>query len=436
VSTSSRSPAIEVRRLRKSFGTLDVLKGIDCQVAHGEVVCVIGPSGSGKSTLLRCVNRLEDPTGGHVFVGGVEVTDPDVDIDAVRRRIGMVFQQFNLFPHLTVTENLTLPQRRVMRLDRARAEAVARSNLERVGLSDKAEAYPSQLSGGQQQRVAIARALVMQPDVMLFDEPTSALDPELVGDVLAVIRELACDGMTMMVVTHEMSFAREVAERVIFMDDGVIVEQGDPEHIIEAPLRERTRSFLARLLNPAQAAKPSSPCPEEVRLAAPPVELGVGEDGSIMPGACRRAACHRRSRGRPHERVQAAVQPGGRRVVCRRRARSAPGYHARRCWPSGLDRSTSPSARALPSSTFTANAASPVIAAMVQPAALDVGPSKSSSANHSENVAAADGGPRAGRPDDPRRTHPQTTTQRRTATCAHRRRSRPPRGTGLDARYR
>jgi polar amino acid transport system ATP-binding protein len=261
VSTSSPTPAIEVRGLRKSFGTLDVLKGIDCQVAHGEVVCVIGPSGSGKSTLLRCVNRLEDPTGGQVFVGGVEVTDPDVDIDAVRRRIGMVFQQFNLFPHLTVTENLTLPQRRVMRLDRARAEAVARSNLERVGLSHKAEAYPSQLSGGQQQRVAIARALVMQPDVMLFDEPTSALDPELVGDVLAVIRDLAYDGMTMMVVTHEMSFAREVADRVIFMDDGVIVEQGDPEHIIGAPLRERTRSFLARLLNPAQAARPSKPMP-------------------------------------------------------------------------------------------------------------------------------------------------------------------------------
>jgi polar amino acid transport system ATP-binding protein len=256
VSTSSPAPAIELRGLRKSFGALDVLRGIDCQVAHGEVVCVIGPSGSGKSTLLRCVNRLEEPTGGRVFVGGVEVTDPDVDIDAVRRRIGMVFQQFNLFPHLTVTENLTLPQRRVMRLDRARAGAVARSNLQRVGLSDKAEAYPSQLSGGQQQRVAIARALVMQPDVMLFDEPTSALDPELVGDVLAVMRELARDGMTMMVVTHEMSFAREVADRVVFMDDGVIVEEGDPERVIAAPRHERTRAFLARLLDPA-AARPS-----------------------------------------------------------------------------------------------------------------------------------------------------------------------------------
>jgi polar amino acid transport system ATP-binding protein len=257
VSASWQQPAIEVRGLRKSFGELEVLRGIDCQVPRGEVVCVIGPSGSGKSTLLRCVNRLEDPTGGQVFVGGVEVTDPDIDIDAVRRRIGMLFQQFNLFPHLTVTENLTLPQRRVMRLDRARAGAVARSNLERVGLSDKAQAYPSQLSGGQQQRVAIARALVMQPDVMLFDEPTSALDPELVGDVLAVMRELACDGMTMMVVTHEMSFAREVADRVIFMDDGVIVEEGDPERVIGAPRHERTRSFLARVLNPTAATTPS-----------------------------------------------------------------------------------------------------------------------------------------------------------------------------------
>ena len=256
MSASSAAPAIEVRGLRKSFGALDVLKGIDCRVAHGEVVCVIGPSGSGKSTLLRCVNLLEEPTAGKVYVGGVEVTDPDVDIDAVRRRIGMVFQQFNLFPHLTVTENLTLPQRRVMRVDRTRAAAVARSNLERVGLSDKADAYPSQLSGGQQQRVAIARALVMQPDVMLFDEPTSALDPELVGDVLAVMRELARDGMTMMVVTHEMSFAREVADRVIFMDDGVIVEAGDPDDVIGAPRHERTRSFLARVLHPA-AAKPS-----------------------------------------------------------------------------------------------------------------------------------------------------------------------------------
>jgi polar amino acid transport system ATP-binding protein len=247
VSASAAVPAIEVRGLRKSFGALDVLKGIDCQVAPGEVVCVIGPSGSGKSTFLRCVNRLDEPTGGQVFVGGVEVTDPDVDIDAVRRRIGMLFQQFNLFPHLTVTENLTLPQRRVMRVDRPRAAAVARSNLERVGLLDKAHAYPSQLSGGQQQRVAIARALVMQPDVMLFDEPTSALDPELVGDVLAVMRELARDGMTMMVVTHEMSFAREVADRVIFMDDGVIVEEGDPGRVIGAPRHERTQSFLARV---------------------------------------------------------------------------------------------------------------------------------------------------------------------------------------------
>jgi polar amino acid transport system ATP-binding protein len=257
VTAPSQIAAIEVRGLRKSFGDLEVLKGIDCRVARGEVVCVIGPSGSGKSTLLRCVNRLEDPTGGQVFVGGVEVTDPDADLDAIRRRIGMVFQQFNLFAHLTVTQNLTLPQRRVMRLHRDRADAVARSNLERVGLSDKADAYPSQLSGGQQQRVAIARAIAMQPEVMLFDEPTSALDPELVGDVLAVMRELARDGMTMMVVTHEMSFAREVADRVVFMDDGVIVEEGDPATVIGAPRHERTRSFLARVLNPAATATPS-----------------------------------------------------------------------------------------------------------------------------------------------------------------------------------
>ncbi|MFE0201458.1 amino acid ABC transporter ATP-binding protein, partial [[Kitasatospora] papulosa] len=189
---------IEIRGLRKSFGDNEVLRGIDMDVARGEVVCVIGPSGSGKSTLLRCVNLLEEPSAGKVFVGGTEVTDLDVDIDAVRRRIGMVFQQFNLFPHVTVAENLTLPQRRVLKRDKARAVAVARENLERVGLSDKADAYPAQLSGGQQQRVAIARALAMSPEVMLFDEPTSALDPELVGEVLAVMRMRAAEVMTMM----------------------------------------------------------------------------------------------------------------------------------------------------------------------------------------------------------------------------------------------
>ena len=246
-------PEIEVRGLHKSFGANEVLRGIDLEIGQGEVVCVIGPSGSGKSTLLRCVNLLEEPSEGQVFVGGTELTDPDVDIDAVRRRIGMVFQQFNLFPHLNVLENLTIAQRRVLGRDRAEAERTGRANLERVGLADKETAYPSQLSGGQQQRVAIARSLSMGPEVMLFDEPTSALDPELVGDVLAVMRMLAQEGMTMMVVTHEMTFAREVADRVVFMDDGVIVEDGTPARVIGSPSHERTRHFLSRLLDPAMA---------------------------------------------------------------------------------------------------------------------------------------------------------------------------------------
>jgi polar amino acid transport system ATP-binding protein len=216
----------------------------------------MGPSGSGKSTLLRCVNLLEVPTSGHVFVHGVEVTDPDVDIDAVRRRIGMVFQQFNLFPHLDVLGNLTIAQRGVLRRSRTEAERIARDNLDRVGLGDRADAFPAQLSGGQQQRVAIARSLSMGPELMLFDEPTSALDPELVGDVLAVMRKLANDGMTMMVVTHEMSFAREVADRVVFMDGGVVVEQGPPAEVLGAPKHERTKSFLARVLDPAAAPAP------------------------------------------------------------------------------------------------------------------------------------------------------------------------------------
>jgi polar amino acid transport system ATP-binding protein len=244
---------IKIEDLHKSFGELEVLKGIDFTVDRGEVVCVIGPSGSGKSTLLRCINLLEQPTAGKVRIGDVEVTDPDVDIDAVRRRIGMLFQQFNLFPHLTVTENVTIAQRRVLGRGKAEAEQVAAKNLERVGLADKAQAYPAQLSGGQQQRVAIARALAMDPELMLFDEPTSALDPEIVGDVLAVMRGLAQEGMTMMVVTHEMSFAREVANRVVFMDDGVIVEQGTAEQVIGRPTHERTRRFLARVLDPAAA---------------------------------------------------------------------------------------------------------------------------------------------------------------------------------------
>ena len=238
---------IRVQDLHKSFGDNEVLKGIDLEVGQGEVVCVIGPSGSGKSTLLRCVNLLEEPNGGRVFVGGTEVTDPDVDIDAVRRRIGMVFQQFNLFPHLSVTGNLTLPQRRVLGRSKDDAARIAAENLARVGLAEKADAYPGSLSGGQQQRVAIARALAMGPDVMLFDEPTSALDPELVGDVLAVMRMLADEGMTMMVVTHEMSFAREVADRVVFMDGGVIVEEGDPREVLGNPQQERTRQFLSKV---------------------------------------------------------------------------------------------------------------------------------------------------------------------------------------------
>ncbi len=242
---------IEIGGLHKSFGDLQVLRGIDLAVEPGEVVCVIGPSGSGKSTLLRCVNLLEQPTAGTIRVAGTELTDPDCDIDAVRRGIGMVFQQFNLFGHLTVRENVTIAQRRVLKRGRAEADRIAAENLERVGLADKATAYPAQLSGGQQQRVAIARSLAMDPQLMLFDEPTSALDPELVGEVLAVMRGLAADGMTMLVVTHEMAFAREVASRVVFMDGGVIVEQGPPSEVFGRPREERTREFLHRVLDPA-----------------------------------------------------------------------------------------------------------------------------------------------------------------------------------------
>jgi polar amino acid transport system ATP-binding protein len=246
--------AIEIDGLHKSFGDLEVLRGIDLTVRPGEVVCVIGRSGSGKSTLLRCVNLLEPPTSGRIRVGGVEITDPDVDIDAVRRRIGMVFQQLNLFPHLSALDNVAIAPRKVLRTGAVEAARIGRENLDRVGLADKASAYPAQLSGGQQQRVAIARSLAMGPDVMLFDEPTSALDPELVGDVLAVMRGLAADGMTMVVVSHEMSFAREVADRVVFMDDGVIVEEGPPSQVVVDPANERTRRFLARIIDPAATA--------------------------------------------------------------------------------------------------------------------------------------------------------------------------------------
>ena len=243
-------PLVDIRGLHKSFGDLEVLKGIDLQVHPGEVVCVIGPSGSGKSTLLRCINLLEQPTAGTVRIGTLEVTDPDVDIDRVRRHVGMVFQQFNLFPHLSVLRNCTIAQDKVLGRKGAEAQDVARAMLARVNLDDKLDAFPAQLSGGQQQRVAIARALSMDPDLMLFDEPTSALDPELVGDVLTVMRRLADEGMTMIVVTHEMAFAREVAHRVVFMDDGCIVEQGTPDEVIGNPQEERTREFLRRVLDP------------------------------------------------------------------------------------------------------------------------------------------------------------------------------------------
>ena len=240
--------AIDVQDLHKYFGTNEVLKGIDFHVDNGQVVCVVGPSGSGKSTLLRCVNRLEEPTSGRVVVEGVDITDPDVDIDQVRSRIGMVFQQFNLFPHMTVMRNLTIAQRRVRKRSADEAVSVARRNLEKVGLLDKQDAYPAHLSGGQQQRAAIARALSMDPDMMLFDEPTSALDPELVGDVLAVMKQLAGEGMTMMVVTHEMGFAREVGDKLVFMDDGVIVEEGHPRDVLANPQHSRTQGFLSKVL--------------------------------------------------------------------------------------------------------------------------------------------------------------------------------------------
>ena len=243
-------PAISIQNLSKSFGTNEVLKDISLDVATGEVVCVIGPSGSGKSTLLRCVNMLETPTAGTIHVGADEMTDPDVDIDRVRRRIGMVFQSFNLFPHLTVMQNLTIAQTKVLRRSKAEADKVARHNLERVGMTHKDDAFPAQLSGGQQQRVAIARSLSMDPELMLFDEPTSALDPELVGEVLAVMKSLAAEGMTMMIVTHEMAFAREVADRVVFMDGGYVVEAGPPAEVIGDPREARTKSFLHRVLNP------------------------------------------------------------------------------------------------------------------------------------------------------------------------------------------
>ena len=243
---------VRITDLHKSFGDNEVLKGISMDVQPGEVVCLIGASGSGKSTLLRCVNRLEDPDRGSISVDGFEATDPDVNLDAMRREIGMVFQQFNLFPHLSVLENCTITPRRVLKQDRGEASAEAMRQLRRVGLEGLAERRPDQLSGGQQQRVAIARALTMKPKLMLFDEPTSALDPETVGDVLAIMRQLAQGGMTMIVVTHEMGFAREVADRVVFMDQGRVVEEGVAAQVISDPQQPRTQDFLRRVLNPTE----------------------------------------------------------------------------------------------------------------------------------------------------------------------------------------
>jgi polar amino acid transport system ATP-binding protein len=245
-----RAAGVDIKDLRKSYGNNEVLKGISLTVEPGQVVCLIGPSGSGKSTLLRCVNLLEHPNAGTINVGKFEATDPDVDLNRMRQSVGMVFQHFNLFPHLSVLDNCTISQMKVLKRSKSEAANVARHNLERVGLGHLADRYPDQLSGGQQQRVAIARALSMDPKLMLFDEPTSALDPETVGDVLAVMRRLAQEGMTMLVVTHEMGFAREVADRVVFMDAGVVVEEGPAEHVISAPTQPRTKEFLRRVLDP------------------------------------------------------------------------------------------------------------------------------------------------------------------------------------------
>jgi polar amino acid transport system ATP-binding protein len=239
---------IRVKALTKRFGQLAVLRGIDCTIKASEVVCVIGPSGSGKSTFLRCLNGLEEASDGEVLVHGVSVHDVKTDVDALRSEIGMVFQRFNLFPHKTVLENITLAPTKVRGLTVAQAHLRAKELLDKVGLIDKIDAYPNQLSGGQQQRVAIARALAMQPRIMLFDEPTSALDPEMVGEVLAVMQALAEEGMTMVVVTHEMGFARQVADRVLFIDEGVVVEEGTPTDIFDRPQEERTRKFLSKVL--------------------------------------------------------------------------------------------------------------------------------------------------------------------------------------------
>lgn len=248
VSEKTTTSKIQVKDLRKSFGSNEVLQGINLDVAEGEVVCVIGPSGSGKSTLLRCLNKLEEITAGKVVVDGFDVTDPKVDINEVRRHVGMVFQHFNLFPHMSVAENIMLAPVELKKMNRTEARAKAEELLTRVGLSDKANARPASLSGGQKQRVAIARALAMDPEIMLFDEATSALDPEMVGEVLQVIRDLASGGMTMVLVTHEMGFAREVSGRTVFMDGGVVVEEAPPAELFGSPKNERLKDFLSKVL--------------------------------------------------------------------------------------------------------------------------------------------------------------------------------------------
>ena len=239
---------ITVKNLQKSFGDLHVLRGVDQHITPGEKVCLIGPSGSGKTTFLRCLNLLEQPTGGQILFEGQDITDPHCDINKVRQQMGMVFQQFNLFPHLTILDNITLAPVKLKKQTKAEAEANAMRLLKRIGLEEKANAYPRQLSGGQQQRIGIVRALAMNPDVLLFDEPTSALDPEMVGEVLDLMKQLADEGMTMIIVTHEMGFAREVADHVMFMDEGVIVEQGPPAELFENPKHPRTQDFLRKVL--------------------------------------------------------------------------------------------------------------------------------------------------------------------------------------------
>ena len=246
--TEEKTLLIEVRDLHKSFGTLEVLKGIDENIYKGEVVVVIGPSGSGKSTFLRCLNRLEEPTSGHIIFEGADITDSKTDINKLRQKMGMVFQQFNLFNNLSVMDNILIGPTKVKGLSDEQARSIATRLLERVGLLDKSDAFPSQLSGGQKQRIAIVRALAMEPDVMLFDEPTSALDPEMVGEVLDVMKALAADGMTLVVVTHEMGFAKEVGDRVLFMDDGVILEQNVPYELFSNPQNPRTQDFLSKVL--------------------------------------------------------------------------------------------------------------------------------------------------------------------------------------------